>query len=256
MSKRSYIFAIIILFLLALSLPQGKVQAIPLLPSSFYGTALVNNLPVIDGTTVQALIADQVVASGSTQTYQGNSFYALDIPSDDETTTVVDGGKEGDTIRFSIGGLPVAQTGTWHSGTNVELNLAVTASATLLPPQPTKTSLPTQTPIPVIQPSSTPSATLFLPSATIPVSNEVTSLPSLEVTKTDIATIVTTERLTGTTGSLSVVSPTSGILPTDESRNYSQSRRKAQYLAIGIILLSTITVLVVIVRGRIFHKEN
>ena len=38
-------------------------------------------------------------------------------------TTVIDGGKEGDTIRFTIGGLPVAQTGTWHSGTNVELNL-------------------------------------------------------------------------------------------------------------------------------------
>ena len=43
----------------------------------------MNNLPVIDGTAVQAIIADQVVASGSTQTYQGNSFYALDIPSDD-----------------------------------------------------------------------------------------------------------------------------------------------------------------------------
>ena len=256
MPKRTCTLAIIILILLAFSLPQGKVQAIPLLPSSFYGTALVNNLPVADGTSVQAIIADQVIASGSTLTYQGNSFYSLDIPSDDEATSVVDGGKEGDSIRFTLGGLPVAQTGTWHSGTNVELNLSVTTSATPLPPQPTKTSLPTQTPIPVIQPSSIPSATLFVPSATTPASNNVTSLPSLEVTISETATNVITERLTVTTGSLSAVSPSSDTLPTDETKNYSPSRRKAQYLAIGIILLSTISVLVVVVRGRILHKEN
>ncbi len=71
------------------------VLAIPPLPSSFYGSVKVNNANVPDGTVIQALIGGQVYAEGYTQTYQGNSVYALDVRGDDSGTTTVDGATGG-----------------------------------------------------------------------------------------------------------------------------------------------------------------
>jgi hypothetical protein len=128
------------------------VLAFPPLPSSFYGTVKVNAANVPDGTPVTASINDKVFASGQTLTYQANSVYTLDIPGDDSTTTAVEGGREGDTIVFTIGGTQADQTGIWKSGTNINLDLTTTTTATLVPPQDTPTPLPTQTAINIVIP--------------------------------------------------------------------------------------------------------
>jgi len=143
----------------ALFAVPSSVLAIPALPSSFYGTVKLNSANVADGTLVQAFIGSLVVAQGYTQMFQGDSYYALDVPSDDSATPAIDGGREGDTIAFKVGGITAHETGTWHSGTDVQLNLTVTSAATPVPPQATPTDLPTQTPIFVQQATSAPTAT-------------------------------------------------------------------------------------------------
>jgi hypothetical protein len=132
------------------------VWAVPPLPSSFYGTVKVNGDNVPDGTLVRTLIDGQVYAQGHTQTYQGDSVYSLDVPGDDTGTAARDGGYEGETIEFEIGGVLADQTGTWHSGTNVELNLTASAAGPLNAVQATPSPVPTQTPILPAQPSLTP----------------------------------------------------------------------------------------------------
>lgn len=148
------IFIVILSTLVSLFVVSPAL-AVPVLPSSFYGTVKLNNANVPDGTVVRALIGGKVYAQGYTQTYQGTSVYSLDVPGDSTDTTVVDGGRDGDTVQFQIGGIAAAQTGTWHSGTNVEINLTAASTNTLQPPQPTPTNPPTQTPIPTYPPTAT-----------------------------------------------------------------------------------------------------
>ncbi len=126
-------------------LPVMPVLAIPPLPSSFYGTVKVNGQNVPDGTGIEAAINGQVVAQALSQTYQGDSVYALNVPGDDPDTAALEGGHDGDTIVFKVGGAQAEQTGTWKSATNISLDLSVSAAATLTPPEDTPTPMPTQT---------------------------------------------------------------------------------------------------------------
>jgi hypothetical protein len=150
------------------------VMAIPTLPSSFYGTIKVNGENVPDGTLVQALINDQVAAQVTSQTYQTDSVYALDIPGDDSDTVVQDGGRENDPIKFKIGGALAEQTGTWKGATNVNLNLSATVVGGIVPQQSTASPIPTQTAIVLIQRSPTPTQT---PGAQIQTSSISTQTP-------------------------------------------------------------------------------
>lgn len=139
----------LIISLLLLSTPAAAF-AFPPLPSSFYGTVKLNAANLPDGTLIEALIDSKVIAFSQTETYQGSSIYSLDVAGDDNSTpAVVEGGVEGDRIQFRIGGILAGQTAVWHSATNIELNLNVSSGDTPLPPQPTSTRLPTQTPITV-----------------------------------------------------------------------------------------------------------
>ena len=121
--------------------------AVPQLPSSFYGTVKVNGTNVPDGTSVQALIAGKVYAETLTQTYQGDLVYSLDVTGDDTDTTVQDGGREGDTIQFKIGGVLANQTGVFHSGTNINFILTASTSTPVATPRTTLTPVPTQLPL-------------------------------------------------------------------------------------------------------------
>jgi hypothetical protein len=102
-------------------------QAYPVLPSSFYGTIQVDGANVKPGTIIKALLENQVFAEGVTLMYEGTSVYMINVPGDDNYTQEIDGGREGEQIFFEVGGLVADQSGTWHSGTNVELNLTVTS---------------------------------------------------------------------------------------------------------------------------------
>jgi hypothetical protein len=122
------------------------VLAFPPLPSSFYGTVKINQANVPDGTLVKASINGQIYAQTQSQTYQGESVFALDIPGDDSSTTTIEGGRDGDTITFIIGTIAAGQTGTWKSGTSIHLDLS--ESATVL--QDTLTPTMTSTEVPIV----------------------------------------------------------------------------------------------------------
>ena len=152
-------------------------RAIPLMPSSFYGTVKVNNSNVKDGTLIQALIGGQVYAEGYSQSYQGDSVYALDVRGDDSDTAAQDGGREGDAIQFKVGGVLADQAAVWHSGTNINLNLTASSSGAISTPQATPTPVPTQTNIVLIQPSSMPTAI-----------GQASSTPEIPIQPSQIAT--------------------------------------------------------------------
>jgi hypothetical protein len=158
------------------------VLAIPSLPSSFYGTVKVNDANVPDGTAIQALIGGQVYGQGVTQTYQGDSVYVLDVPGDNTDTAAQDGGREGDTIQFKIGGVPAKQTAVWHVGTNTNLNLTASSSGTINTPAPTSSPVPTQTAIVPIQPTQIPTLQVATeaaqPSPALPSNEQPSPTPS------------------------------------------------------------------------------
>ncbi len=246
MLQRILTSATLFLILLALLMPSGRVQAIPQLPSSVYGTVQLNNAPVPDGTLIQAIIGGQVVAYRGSQTYQGNSVYGLDIPSDNPETALVDGGKEGDTIQFKIGGILAAQTGTWHSATNVEINLSAISVNTPLPPQPTVTPLPTQTFLPAVQPT----ATVFVPSPTAPLPTEGPTL----YTATPGTTLPAASNPAAASTVMPSIFPTSTALMETTPAEEPSPRRQAQNIALGIVILAALVGVVMMVRGRASKK--
>jgi hypothetical protein len=157
----------------------SSALAIPALPSSFYGTVKLNNANLPDGTVVQAFNGDLMIAEGYSQTYQSASVYTLNVPADNPDTSVIDGGREGDMITFKVGGIIATETGTWHSGTNVQLNLTVTSASTPWAPQATPTEPPTQTPIVIIQPASQTRTPTLLASTTAIIPSLDTKTPDL-----------------------------------------------------------------------------
>ena len=167
----------------AIFVDPTSALAVPALPSSFYGTVKLNNANVPDGTIVQTFIGDLMIAQGYTQTYLGDSVYALDVPADNTDTVVIDGGREGDTITFKAGGILATETGIWHSATNVPINLTVTSASTPWAPQATPTEFPTQTPIVMIQPPLNTLTPTFLASPTA-------IIPSLDTMSPDLPTLI------------------------------------------------------------------
>lgn len=135
---------------ISLNLKPKVVQGFPPLPSSFYGTVKINSKNVANGTLIEALVNGKVYAQSYTQMYEGDSVYTVSIPGDDPGTATVDGAREGDVISFKVGGIAAQQTGTWHSGTNEQLDLSAVTSNTPNTPAPTPTSYPTQTAIPTV----------------------------------------------------------------------------------------------------------
>ena len=144
------------------------VLAMPTLPSSFYGMVKMNGDRVPDDSLVEALINSKVYAKGYIQTYQGSSIYTLDIPGDDTDTVVQDGGRDGDTIQFMVGGVLAGETGIWKSATNVnlDLNLSGVVGGIAEPQVARPQIIPTQTDIMIIQSAQT-SAADPLPTQTI-----------------------------------------------------------------------------------------
>jgi len=96
-------------------------------PSSFYGEihfVAGDGEPSV-GDTIEAYVpgAATFVAQVSIAEYGADLVYSIRVPADDpDTTTVVEGGTEGGLVTFMISTRVVA-TGTWHKGTNVNLDI-------------------------------------------------------------------------------------------------------------------------------------
>jgi hypothetical protein len=128
--KKSCLFVALILAFSVLLFLAQPAHAQPLLPSEFYGTVTINGVTSTTATVVGKINSVQY---GGAATWDCVTLpycvYVLSIPSDDsDTTGVIEGGVEGNTINFFVNGNQAAQTGTWHSGTIVSLNLTVTST--------------------------------------------------------------------------------------------------------------------------------
>ena len=121
------------------------------------------------------MINGKVIIENQTQTNQDNSFYSLDIPADDPDTLVVDGGKDGDSITFIIGGIVADQIGTWKSGTIISMNLSASSAATLLIPA---------------QVTFTPPTALMPPAPMITVATNPENNPAVSSKNRDIGFVV------------------------------------------------------------------
>jgi hypothetical protein len=196
-SSNAILIPIVLLLTLFNTTP---VMAIPPLPSSFYGTVKVNGANVADGTVIQALIGDQVYAEAYTQTYQGDSVYSLDVQGDNTDTAAVDGGREGDTVKFKIGGVLAKQTGTWHSGTNAKLNLT-TSSSSISAPQPTPTPVASQTAIVILVSSPVPGV------ATKAATTQTSPSPEAVVQSEQTSNVEPTQVVAGQNGSSPASTP-------------------------------------------------
>lgn len=108
----------------------STASAVPPLPASFWGSVSANGANLPAGTIIKAAIDGVNYAVAVVEIINGESIYALDVPGDDESTPgVIEGGASGDAIHFMLGTRPANQTGTWASGTNLELDLTFTTTA-------------------------------------------------------------------------------------------------------------------------------
>ncbi len=135
---------------------------------------------------MRALINGIPYAETNSMIYQGNSVYSLDIPADDLSTPVKEGGIEGETVTFLVAEFPASPNADWHSGVNMELNL----SASTAPGQPTATSASpsgsltaTQaaTSVRSVAPTRTPRTQTAIPGASQQVSTPAQATPAVEI---------------------------------------------------------------------------
>ncbi len=121
-TQRSFLVLAVILCILCVNV--GTSNAMPPLPSSFYGTVKIEGINVAVGTSVTAWINGIQYAGTTAEAFNSDVIYALDVPGDDTATTgVIEGGVAGNTVVFHVGGYVATQTGTWSTGTDVQLNL-------------------------------------------------------------------------------------------------------------------------------------
>jgi hypothetical protein len=99
------------------------LPAPPPLPSSFYGTAMLNGVDVPVGALVTAWINGTRYAQASVTTFEGRSFYAINVPADDPTSPAIEGGREEDSIEFHIDEVKAGRTATWRGGNNIRMDL-------------------------------------------------------------------------------------------------------------------------------------
>jgi hypothetical protein len=103
--KKLWLASFLCIFLIAAQMP-------PALPSSFYGT--VAGYPA--GTQINIIRDGAIVSSTPVFYYPGyGTVYAVNVPG-----AATD---EGKALTFRVNGVTIASA-TWHSGTNVCLNLA------------------------------------------------------------------------------------------------------------------------------------
>jgi len=122
MKNRDFI-ALMLVFGLMIA-KTSVVLAVPPRPSSFYGTVKVGGTNAPTETIISAWVNGVKYAEQPVFVAGGNTVYTLDVPGEDQSTSAIEGGREGDTIVFYIGGLVADQTGHWHEGTHVLLDLS------------------------------------------------------------------------------------------------------------------------------------
>ncbi|MBX2998860.1 MAG: tandem-95 repeat protein [Caldilineaceae bacterium] len=124
-----FIKAISFALLLTLVFAVGRAAAAgepPPLPHSFYGTVQVDGGNVPLGTVISAWVNDTQVAATAIFIEDGQTVYTLDVPGDRPATTdLLEGGVDGDTIRFRIEGEEASQIAIFATGMVDRLDLSL-----------------------------------------------------------------------------------------------------------------------------------
>ena len=117
---------LIAIFMISMLTAFVSVQAdLPPLPHGFYGDVMIGGVAAPDGTLVEAKIDG--VTYLTTTTSEGKYGYDSNfhVPGDDLTTPeVVEGGVNGDTVDFYVGGVRTADC-TFEGGQMTELDLSI-----------------------------------------------------------------------------------------------------------------------------------
>jgi len=111
-------------------IPVVAVGAIPVQPHKFWGAVTIDGVSATDGTLVEAKIAGITYASESTVDgkYGYNTEDLFYVPADNpDTPAIIEGGVDGDTIKFYVGGI-LATTYTFEKGGSTNLPLAITTA--------------------------------------------------------------------------------------------------------------------------------
>ncbi len=105
------------------SIFQVSSGGTPPLPASFFGLLHFNKDAPGVGTTIEATIPGVSGSFNTSVALDGSDLvYMMDVPGDISGTPAKEGGVEGDTVSFSIGGRILA-TAPWHSGTHTQVDL-------------------------------------------------------------------------------------------------------------------------------------
>ena len=96
-------------------------------PITLSGAVSVNGAAAPAGTIVSAWIGGESVASATTIQQEGAARYTLSVSADDPSTPEREGGAVGESVSFTVGDLPVAQTIPWQPGATVALDLTATS---------------------------------------------------------------------------------------------------------------------------------
>jgi uncharacterized repeat protein (TIGR01451 family) len=92
-------------------------------PFSPYGKVRVNGANVPTDVLIAAWCDGVKYAQTEPETYEAESWYALDVPGEDDEEPGKDGCYVGETVTFTIDGLDADQSAPWASGQSYQLDL-------------------------------------------------------------------------------------------------------------------------------------
>ena len=123
MNRRVYIAIFCVVFALLIALIK-PVRAVPSPPHTVWGVVTIDGAPAPNGTTIRILANGVEYASTDVfDNTDGAGRYTVNIPSDDESTTIVDGASMGDDVAFVADGVRFSETLTWAEGEVTNLDL-------------------------------------------------------------------------------------------------------------------------------------
>lgn len=124
MMRLTFLF-IFCAFTVVYALIGRAAPAVPLPPTTVWGTLAIDGSPAFDGTLLRALIDGTEYASTAVFSRDGQSgLYVIDIPADDPNTVgVIEGGQIDQVITFATDGRKIGQTAFWKMGSTANLNL-------------------------------------------------------------------------------------------------------------------------------------
>ena len=139
-----------ILLILSFLCVTSIVSAAPLLPTEFYGTVYIDGSPAPAGTTIAALVNNEV--TGTITTSEPGIFGGYG-PLDPRLATM--GTTDGQEVTFTVNGIEAHETAAFHPGTTGELTVSTGSAPVVTPtsgatPAPTSGTSPAPTQKPVI----------------------------------------------------------------------------------------------------------